>query len=68
LRDDVVIKPRLDIQGKRGMFTIIWNPSGFYAIDRLSNDIKMNSGYFVINLLILFEQAIFPRGRAPHQK
>jgi hypothetical protein len=29
------------------MFTIMWNPSGFYVVDRLSNDIKMNSTYFV---------------------
>jgi hypothetical protein len=28
----------------------------------------MNSAYFVTNLLILLEQAIFPRGRAPHER
>jgi hypothetical protein len=39
-RDDVVTKPRLDIQSKKFIFTIIWNPSGFYVIDRLPNDIK----------------------------
>jgi hypothetical protein len=50
------------------MFIIIWNPNGFYAVDRLPNHTKMNSTYFVTNLLILFEQAIFPRGRAPHEK
>jgi uncharacterized membrane protein len=53
------------------MFTIIWNPSGFYVVDRLPNDTKMNSAYFVTNIfipLIPLEQAIFLRGRAPHQK
>jgi hypothetical protein len=28
----------------------------------------MNIAYFVIHLLIPLEQAIFPRGRAPHEK
>jgi hypothetical protein len=28
----------------------------------------MNSAYFVTNMLIPFEQEIFPRGRAPHEK
>jgi transposase len=28
----------------------------------------MNSAYFVINILTLLEEAIFPQGRAPHQK
>jgi hypothetical protein len=50
------------------MFTIMWNPSGFYVIDRFPNDAKMNSDYFVPNIFIPLEQAIFPRGRAPHQK
>jgi hypothetical protein len=50
------------------MFTIIWNPSGFYIVDRLLNNTKMNSAYFVTKILILFEQTIFPRGRAPHEK
>jgi hypothetical protein len=67
-RHDVVTKPRLDIQSKRFMFTIIWNPTGFYIIDRLPNNTKMNSDHSVINIVTLFEQAIFPRGRDPHQK
>jgi hypothetical protein len=53
------------------MFTIIWNPSDFYVLDRLPNDIRMNSPYLVGNRLlplIPLEQAIFPRGRALHQK
>jgi hypothetical protein len=48
------------------MFTIMWNPSGFYVINILPNDIKMSNDYFVTNMLIILEQAIFPRGMAPH--
>jgi hypothetical protein len=63
-RDDVVTKLRLDIQTKTFtfMFTIIWNPSGFYVVDRLLNHTKMNSAYFVTDMLIPLEQAIFPGG------
>jgi hypothetical protein len=70
-RNDVITKPRLDVQSKKFMFTIIWNPSGFYVINILPNDTKMNSAYFVTNIFIPFiplEQAIFHRGRALHQK
>jgi hypothetical protein len=48
-RDDVVTKPRQQIQSKKFMFTIIWNPTGFYVFDRFPNDTKMNSDYFVTN-------------------
>jgi hypothetical protein len=54
-RDDMVTKPRLDIQSKTVMFTIVWNPSSFYIVDRLPNDVKMSSNYFVTNVLILIE-------------
>jgi hypothetical protein len=67
-RYDIVTKSRLDIQSKQFMFTIMWNPSGFYVVDRLPNDIKMNNDYFVTNTIIPLEQVIFPRGKAPHQK
>jgi hypothetical protein len=50
------------------MFTIICNSSGFYVVHRFLNHVKMNSAYFVTNLIIPLEQAIFPRGRAPHEK
>jgi hypothetical protein len=50
------------------MFTIIWNPSGFYIVERLPNHAKMNSAYFVTMIFIPPEQAIFPRGRAPHEQ
>jgi hypothetical protein len=59
-RDDVATKPRRQIQSKKFMFKIIWNPTGFYVIDRLPNDTKMNSDYFVTNIPISLEQMIFP--------
>jgi hypothetical protein len=46
----------------------MWNPSSFYVIDKLLNDTRMNNDYFVTNMLIPLEQAIFLRWRAPHQK
>jgi hypothetical protein len=67
-RDEVVTKPRFDIQSKKFMFTITLNPNDFYIVDRLPNNTKMNSAYFVTNIFILFEQAIFPRRMALHQK
>jgi hypothetical protein len=67
-RDDVATKPRQQIQSKKFMFTIIWNPTGFYVVDILPNDAKMNSDYFVINILISREQIIFPCRRASHDK
>jgi hypothetical protein len=50
------------------MFTVIWNPTGFYIIDRLPNDTKMNSDYFVTNILIFREQMTFPCRKALHEK
>jgi hypothetical protein len=67
-RDSMITKPRLDQESKIVMFTIMWNPSGVSLVDRLRDDTKMNSNYFLINLFILFEQAIFRRGRMPQQK
>jgi hypothetical protein len=64
LRNNVVTKPRLDIQGKKFMFIIIWNPSGFYVVDRLPNDTKMNSAYFVtIYLFHSNKQSFLEEGR-----
>jgi hypothetical protein len=67
-KDNKVTKPRLNVQSEKFMFTIMLNSRGFYAVDRLSNDTKMNSDYFVTNMLIRLEHVIFPRGRAAHQK
>jgi hypothetical protein len=45
-------KSRFDIQSREFMCAIIWNPSGFYVVDRFPNDAKMNSAYSVTNILI----------------
>jgi hypothetical protein len=50
------------------MVTIIWNPRGFHVIDKLLNDTKMNSDYFVTKVLSQLKQTIFLRGRAADQK
>jgi hypothetical protein len=50
------------------MFTIIWNPTEFYVVDRLPNDAKMNNDYFLINILISIEQMIFPCRMAPYEE
>jgi hypothetical protein len=67
-RDDVITKPRQQIQNKKFMFTIIGNPTGFYIVDRFPNDTKMNSDYFMTNIFISREQMIFPCRRALHEK
>jgi hypothetical protein len=67
-RDNVATKSRQQIHSKKFMFTILWNPTGLYVVDRLPNDTKMNSDYFVTNVLISPEQMIFPCRRASHGK
>jgi hypothetical protein len=67
-RDDMITRPRHDVQRIKCIFTMIWNSSSFYIVDRLSNNSKMNNDYFITSIPIPLEQAIFPRGRAPHQK
>jgi hypothetical protein len=64
----VATKPGQQIQSQKSIFTIIWNPTEFYVVNRLSKDTKMISAYFVTNTLTPLEEAIFPQGRAPHQK
>jgi hypothetical protein len=67
-RDDVITKPRFDIQNKRIHVCNHVESERLYVVDRLPNDTKMNSDYFVRKILILLEQVIFPRGRVSHQK
>jgi hypothetical protein len=64
----VATKPRQEIESKKFMFTIIWNPNGFHVVESLPNDTKMNNDYFLTNIYTPLEEAIFPQGRAPHQK
>jgi hypothetical protein len=45
-RDDMVTTPRLNVQSKKCMFTIIWNSIGFYIVDRLPNHTKNEQRLF----------------------
>jgi hypothetical protein len=67
-RDNMATKSRQQIQNKKFMLTIIWNPIRFYVVDRLPNNTKLNSAYFMTNVLTPLEEAIFPQARAQHQK
>jgi hypothetical protein len=67
-RDDVVSKPRTEIQSKKFMFTIMWNPLGFHVIDRLATGEKINSTYFTAHILGPLHQVFFPTGRNPREK
>jgi hypothetical protein len=67
-RDDVATKPRTDIQSKKFMFTIMWNPNGIHVVDRLPPDAKMNAAYYTTNILQPLHQTFFPTPRKPHGK
>jgi hypothetical protein len=55
-------------RAKDFILIIIWNASDFFVVERLPNDAKMNSCYFVRNILIQLKQTIVFRGMAPYQK
>jgi hypothetical protein len=65
-RDDVATKPKHDIRMQKFMFTVIWNSLGFQVVDKLPTATKMNSDYFITNILEPLEQKIFPNRRKPH--
>jgi hypothetical protein len=67
-RDDVATKPRQQIQSKKFMFTIRWNSTAFYVVDRLPNDTKMNSAHFVTNIFAPLDKAIFPQQKEAASK
>jgi hypothetical protein len=67
-RGDVATKPEHDFRTQQFMFTVIWNPLGFQVVDKLPTGTKMNSDYFITNILEPLERKIFPNGRKPHAK
>jgi hypothetical protein len=67
-RDNIVPKPKHGIGRQKFMFTVIWNPLGFQVVSKLPTGTKMNSDYFITNILESLEQKIFPNGRKPHVK
>jgi hypothetical protein len=50
-REDVATIVRGDIRTTKFMFTIMSNPRGFHVINRLPDGIKMNSEYYITNVL-----------------
>jgi hypothetical protein len=62
-RADVLEKPRLTIQSRKLMFTIIWSPQGFHMVDSSPNSTTMSSTYFTDNVLTKTAAAFFPDGR-----
>jgi hypothetical protein len=58
--DYMVTKPRVESQSNIFMFKAMCNPSGLDVVDRLPDDAKMNSDYFVTKIFIPLEQANFP--------
>jgi hypothetical protein len=46
-RGRMITNPILNVQSKANIVMTIWNASGLYVIDRLSNDVKMNSDFLV---------------------
>jgi hypothetical protein len=44
------------------------DPLGFQVADKLPTGTKMNSDYFITNILEPLKQKIFPNGREPHAK
>jgi hypothetical protein len=67
-KDNVVIKPGRDIQTAKFMFTVIWKPLGFHAIDRLPTGTRMNGEYCTINILTRLEEKYFQREELRMQK
>jgi histone-lysine N-methyltransferase SETMAR len=62
-RADILETPRLTIQARKLMFTIIWNPLGFHVADSLPDDTTMSSTHFTDNILTKTAAAFFPAGR-----
>jgi transposase len=56
VRDEVVTKPRRDIQTAKFMFTVMWNPLGFHVIDKLVTGVRMNGESCATNTLSRFEE------------
>jgi hypothetical protein len=67
-KDNVVIKPRRDIQTAKFMFTVIWQSLGFHIIDRLPAGARINGEYFTINILARLEEKIVPERRTADAK
>jgi hypothetical protein len=59
---DVVDKPRLTIQARQIMFTIVSSAQGFHVVDSLPDGTTMSSTYFIDESLTKTAAAFFPDG------
>jgi hypothetical protein len=64
----VATKTKVDIQNKKFMFAIPWNPDRFHVIDRFPTGAKINSTYDATKIVQPLHEAFFPQGRNPHGK
>jgi hypothetical protein len=60
---DVPEKPRLTIQARKLIFTIMWSLHGFQVVDSLPDGTTMCSTYFTDVRLAQTAVAFFPAGR-----
>jgi histone-lysine N-methyltransferase SETMAR len=67
-KDDVARQTRTDIQSKKFMFTIMWNPDGFHVIGWLPTGPKISGAYYITNILQPLHSPFFPQGRGSHGK
>jgi histone-lysine N-methyltransferase SETMAR len=67
-KDEVVTKPRRDIQAAKFMFTVIWSTLGFHVMNKLPTGVRMNSEYTLTHILAQYEEKLFPEGRTAHAK
>jgi histone-lysine N-methyltransferase SETMAR len=62
-RTDVLEKPRLTMQARKLMFTIMWSPQGFHVVDSIPGGTTMCSTYFTDVIFAQTAAAFFPAGR-----
>jgi histone-lysine N-methyltransferase SETMAR len=65
---DVPEKPRLTIQARKLMFTIMWSPHGFHVVDSLPDGPTMCSTSFTDIILAQTAAAFFPAGRGKRSR
>jgi hypothetical protein len=66
-RDEVVTKPRRNIQIAKFMFTAMWNPLAFQVTGNFPTGARMNSEYFATDIPAQLEK-ICPAGKTGHAK
>jgi transposase len=67
-KETVETNVRRNFQCEKIMFTIMWNPHGFYVIDSLPPHTRMNSTYYTTNILQPLYDSFFPQGHTTRSK